>query len=152
MKIGLTSNQQTFLDLTDSTRIDVSITSNLPTVQIKDTTKSPVAYSPSWEAVPLVLTPAAFINSSDVTSSTTFEWMRQDGAATPVALSTNESVTNGVLTVSANNLATSASGVITYICTATNTSGLTAIAKISFSMIVSGATSASENASVTFQL
>lgn len=152
MKIGLTSNQQTFLDLTDSTRIDVSIASNLPTVQIKDTTKSPVAYSPSWEAVPLVLTPAAFINSSDVTSSTTFEWMRQDGAATPVALSTNESITNGVLTVSANNLATSASGVITYICTATNTSGLTAIAKISFSMIVSGATSASENASVTFQL
>jgi hypothetical protein len=78
--------------------------------------------------------------------------MRQDGSATPVALSINESVTNGILTVNANNLAASASGVITYICTAINTNGLTATAKVSFSLIVSGATSVSDNASVTFQL
>lgn len=152
MKIGLTSNQQTFLDLTDSTRLDVIIASNLPTIQIKDITQSPVVYSPSWETVPLVLTPSSFLNSSEATSSTTFTWMRQDGSATPVALSTNESVTNGILTVNANNLAASASGVITYICTATNTNGLTATAKVSFSLIVSGATSVSDNASVTFQL
>lgn len=152
MKIGLTSNQQTFLDLTDSTSIDVAITSNLPTVQIKDITQSPVVYSPSWENVPLVLKPSAFVNSADVTSSTTFVWTRQDGASTPVSLTTGESVTNGILTVNTNNLATSASGIITYICNATSKEGLTATSQISFSMIVSGAVAAAENASVTFQL
>ena len=152
MIIGLTSNQQTFLDLTDLTRLDIAIASNLPTVQIKDVTQSPVVYSPSWETVPLVLRSTAFINSADVTSSTTFVWARQDGAAMPVSLSTGESVTNGVLTVNTNNLATSSSGIITYICTATSKDGLTATAQMSFSIIVSGAVSTSESAGVTFQL
>ena len=42
MKIGLTSNQQTFIDLTDATQLEVNIASNLPTVQIKDNSKNPI--------------------------------------------------------------------------------------------------------------
>lgn len=152
MKIGLTSNQQTFIDLTDATQLEVSIASNLPTVQIKDNGANPITYSPSWEETNLVLTPAVFLNSKDITSSSTITWQRQDGAAAPVNLITGESVANGVLTVRTNNLSTSASGIISYICTATTTDGKTATSQISYSLISSGTTSTSDNASVTFQL
>lgn len=155
MIVGLISNQQTFIDLTDSTQLELSIACNLPTVQIKDNSADPITYSPSWETTNLILTPTVFLNSADVTSSVqSIVWTRQDGAATPVALIQGESFSksNGVLTVSSNNLATSSSGVITYICTATISDGRTVTEKISFSLIVSGATSTSDNASVTFQL
>lgn len=153
MSIGLISNQQTFIDLTDANQLEIAIASNLPTVQIKDNSKTPVEYSPSWETTNLVLTPTVFLNSADITSSvSSIVWTRQDGAAAPVSLITGETVSNGVLTVSANNLSASSSGILTYICTASTDSGQTTTAKVSFSLIVSGATSTSENASVTFQL
>ena len=153
MAIGLISNQQTFIDLTDANQLEVTIASNLPTVQIKDNSKDPVVYSPSWETTNLVLTPTVFLNSTDITSSVgSITWMRQDGAATPVNLVTGEVVSNGVLTVNTNKLPLSSSGILTYICTVTTTSGQTTTAKISFSLIASGAAVTSENASVTFQL
>lgn len=152
MKIGLTSNQQTFIDLTDATQLEVTIASNLPTVQIKDNTQSPITYSPSWEETNLVLTPTVFLNSKDITSSVTITWQRQDGASSPVNLITGESVSNGALTVRTNNLSTSASGIISYICTATTADGKTATSQVSYSLISSGTTSTSDNASVTFQL
>ena len=94
-----------------------------------------------------------FLNSKDITSSvSSIVWKRQDGARTPVNLITGESVSNGVLTVNTNNLALSDSGIITYICTVTAADGKVATAQTSFSLISSGATSTSDNASVTFQL
>ena len=153
MKIGLTSNQQTFIDLTDATQLEITIASNLPTVQIKDNSKDTVTYSPSWEETNLILTPTIFLNSKDITSVvSSITWQRQDGAASPVNLITGESVANGVLTVTTNNLSLSSSGIITYICTATTQDGKTTTAKVSYSLISSGTTSTSDNASVTFQL
>lgn len=153
MSVGLISNQQTFIDLTDASELEVSITSNLPTVQIKDNSKNPVEYSPSWETTNLVLTPTVFLNSIDITASVdSIVWTRQDGASTIVNLITGETVTDGILTISTNNLSTSSSGIITYICTVTTSDGQTATAKISFSSIISGATATSDSASVTFQL
>lgn len=153
MKIGLTSNQQTFIDLTDATQLEITIASNLPTVQIKDNSQNPIVYSPSWEETNLVLTPTVFLNSQDITSSvSSIVWKRQDGAGTHVNLITGESVSNGVLTVKTNNLSTSSSGIVSYICTATTTDGKTATSQVSYSLISSGTTSTSDNASVTFQL
>lgn len=153
MKVGLISNQQTFIDLTDATQLELSIACNLPTVQIKDNSATPVTYSPSWETTNLILTPTVFLNSADITSSvSSIVWTRQDGAATPVNLIAGETVTNGVLTVSTNSLSTSSSGIITYICTVTTSDGQMTTNKVSFSLIVSGATSTSDNASVTFQI
>ena len=154
MKIGLTSNQQTFIDLTDATQLEITIASNLPTVQIKDNTQSPITYSPSWEDTNLVLKPTVFLNSKDITSSVvdSITWQRQDGAASPVSLIANETVVNGVLTVATNTLSQSSSGIITYICTAITKDGKTSTEKISYSLITSGTTSTSDNASVTFQL
>lgn len=153
MKVGLISNQQTFIDLTDATQLELNIACNLPTVQIKDNSADPVTYSPSWETTNLVLTPTVFLNSADITSSVnSITWTRQDGAATPVSLITGETITNGILTVKTNNLAISSSGIITYICNVTTKDGQTATNKMSFSLITSGATSTSDNASVTFQI
>lgn len=153
MIVGLMSNQQTFIDLTDSNQLELNISCNLPTVQIKDNSANLVTYSPSWETTSLVLTPTVYLNSTDITSSvSSIVWTRQDGAATPVSLVTGETVSNGVLTVNTNNLSTSSSGIITYICTVTTTDEKTVTEKVSFSLIVSGATSTSDNASVTFQL
>lgn len=153
MIVGLMSNQQTFIDMTDSQNLSISIAYNLPVVQVKDNSVNPATYSPSWETTNLVLTPTVFLNSADVTTSVeSITWKRQDGGSTPVNLMSGETVSNGVLTVSTNNLSTSSSGIITYICIATTTDGLTATEKVSFSLIVSGATSTSGNASVTFQL
>lgn len=153
MSIGLISNQQTFIDLTDATQLDIAIASNLPTVQIKDNSQDTVTYSPSWEETNLILTPTVFLNDTDITSSVnSIVWKRQDGAANTVDLIAGESVVNGVLTVATNNLSLSSSGIITYICTATTQDGKTATAKVSYSLIVSGTTSTSDNASVTFQL
>ena len=153
MIVGLMSNQQTFIDMTDSQNLSISIAYNLPVVQVKNNSENPATYSPSWETTNLILTPTVFLNSADVTTSIeSITWKRQDGGATPVNLISGETVSNGILTVSTNNLSTSSSGIITYICTATTADGLTATEKVSFSLIVSGATSTSENASVTFQL
>ena len=153
MKIGLTSNQQTFIDLTDATQLEITIASNLPTVQIKDNTQSPITYSPSWEDTNLVLKPTVFLNSKDITSSVvdSITWQRQDGASPPVSRIASETVANGILTVSTNTLSESSSGIITYICTVT-TDGKTTTEKISYSLISSGATATSDNASVTFKL
>lgn len=153
MSIGLISNQQTFIDLTDANDLEVSVASNLPTVQIKDNNKTPAEYSPSWEIINLILTPTIFLNSKAIdVSECTITWKRQDGASTAVALIAGETVSNGILTVNINSLATSASGIITYICDASTADGFTATASVSFSLIASGATATSDNASVTFQL
>ena len=91
MIVGLMSNQQTFVDLTDSNQLEVSITSNLPTVQIKDNSQTPVTFSPSWEMTNLVLTPTVYSNNTDITSSvSSIVWTRQDGADTPVSLMSGE--------------------------------------------------------------
>ena len=93
MIVGLMSNQQTFIDLTDSNQLELNISCNLPTVQIKDNSANPVTYSPSWETTNLVLTPTVYLNSTDITSSvSSIVWTRQDGAATPVSLVTGETI------------------------------------------------------------
>ena len=105
MIVGLMSNQQTFIDMTDSQNLSISIAYNLPVVQVKDNSVNPATYSPSWETTNLVLTPTVFLNSADVTTSVeSIAWKRQDGGSTPVNLMSGETVSNGVLTVSTNNL------------------------------------------------
>ncbi len=46
----------------------------------------------------------------------TIAWKRKDGVASETALTSGETVKSGVLTVNQNKLASSSSGMITYIC------------------------------------
>lgn len=115
----LTSSQQTFVDITDQRKLSAYITSNLPKTQSEDPNILPHAYAPSWATSHLVLTPVIFLDQSNVAldaSGLTISWKRKDGTGAETALSAGEAVSGGILTVSQNKLATSASGMITYIC------------------------------------
>lgn len=115
----LTSSQQTFVDITDQRKLSAYITSNLPKTQSEDPNVLPHEYAPSWATTNLVLTPVLFLDQTNVSptaSGVTITWKRKDGVASEMALSSGETVNKGVLTVNANKLSESSSGMITYIC------------------------------------
>lgn len=108
----------TFIDLTDSKKVDVHITSNLPTVQIFDGNENAqTPYSPDWTNTPLVLELTAYADSTNITSAlkeSDIDWYRQVGSGgyqhiqdggTKLTISQNE----------LNGIGQSA-GVISYIC------------------------------------
>ena len=109
----LTSSQLTFVDITDQRKLSAYLTSNLTTVQTLDNG----IYNPSWSTSNLIITPQVFIDQTPLAlSKVTTTWKRKDGNNSETDLKTGESVENNILTVNANNLGTSASGMITYIC------------------------------------
>lgn len=115
----LTSSQQTFVDITDQRKLSAYITSNLPKTQSEDPNVLPHEYAPSWATTNLTLTPVLFLDQTNVSptaTGVTIVWKRKDGVASETALTTGETVKNGILTVNADKLATSDSGMITYIC------------------------------------
>ena len=119
----LTSSQLTFVDITDQRKLSAYLTSNLTTVQTLDSG----VYNPSWDESNLAITPQVFIDQTPLKlSDVTTTWKRKDGNNAETDLKTGESVSNNILTVNANNLGTSASGMITYICYVTYTDAETA--------------------------
>ena len=109
----ITSSQLTFVDITDTRKLSAYLTSNLTTVQTLDGG----VYNPSWNTSNLVITPQVFIDQESLAlSKVTTTWKRKDGNDAETELKTGETVNNNILTVNANNLGTSASGMITYIC------------------------------------
>ena len=93
--------------------------SNVPKTQSEDPNTLPHAYAPNWETSHLVLTPVIFLDQTNVAldaSGLTISWKRKDGTGAESALSSGETVSGGILTVSQNKLSASSSGMITYIC------------------------------------
>ena len=113
------SGNLTFIDLTDSKKVDVHISSNLPTIQIYDTNATKATCSPDWTSTPLKLTLAAYADSTNITNSLTNDnivWYRQIGSGDYV-----EVQRGGIeLQISNNELIDEAvglsAGVISYIC------------------------------------
>ena len=119
MPTVLTSSQQTFVDITDQRKLSAYITSNLPKTQSEDPNVLPHTYAPSWASTNLTLTPVVFLDQTSVAlnaTGLTITWKRKDGTSAESNLTTGETVTNGVLKVTQDKLASSASGMITYIC------------------------------------
>lgn len=119
MPTVLTSSQQTFVDITDQRKLSAYITSNLPKTQSEDPNVLPHTYAPSWAFTNLTLTPVVFLDQTSVAlnaTGLTITWKRKDGTSAEANLTAGETVTNGVLKVSQDKLASSASGMITYIC------------------------------------
>lgn len=115
----LTSSQQTFVDITDQRKLSAYITSNLPKTQSEDPNVLPHTYAPSWTSTNLKLTPVIFLDQTSIpltATGLTIQWKRRDGNAAETALVTGETESGGVLTVKQNVLASSASGMITYLC------------------------------------
>lgn len=113
----LHSGNITFIDLTDSKKVDVHISSNLPTIQIYDANVP--TYSPDWTSTPLVLTLTAYADSTDITNNLTndsIKWYRQVGSGVYTELQTG-----GIkLQIAKNELIDKnigwSAGVISYIC------------------------------------
>ena len=119
MPTVLTSSQQTFVDITDQRKLSAYITSNLPKTQSEDPNVLPHTYAPSWASTHLVLTPVVFLDQTSIalgSSGLTITWKRKDGTSAETAVTSGESVSGGILTVSQNKLSASTSGMITYIC------------------------------------
>ena len=119
MPTVLTSSQQTFVDITDQRKLSAYITSNLPKTQSEDPNVLPHTYAPSWANTHLVLTPVVFLDQTSIalgSSGLTITWKRKDGTSAETVVTSGESVSGGILTVSQNKLSASSSGMITYIC------------------------------------
>ena len=109
----LTSSQLTFVDITDQRKLSAYLTSNLTTIQTLDSG----TYNPSWTTNPLVITPQVFIDQTALDlSKVTILWKRKDGNSAETELVDGETVSGNILTVNANNLGSTTSGMITYIC------------------------------------
>lgn len=119
MPTVLTSSQQTFVDITDQRKLSAYITSNLPKTQSEDPNVLPHTYAPSWASTHLVLTPVVFLDQTSIalgSSGLTITWKRKEGTSAETVVTSGESVSGGILTVSQNKLSASSSGMITYIC------------------------------------
>lgn len=136
MSKTITSGGVTFMDLTDSRKLDAYITSNLPTTQIYN--QNTKTYTPDWNATHLQLSADIYLDSKEVTNNTytSIVWYRKVGTQSPTQ------VGSGInLTVNGNQL-TGNNGIITYICEATyndtQTNPPTAHAEIVFTRVDTG--------------
>ena len=117
----------------ESTNLELFVSSNLPVIQVKDDT----TITPSWETTPLVLSPSVYVNNVLI-SNPTITWQRRSGGEDfSSTLISGESVTNNVLTVNKNVLADDETQIITYKCSVTY-DGITRTDEKSFSLSIVG--------------
>ena len=106
------SNQVTFVDLTESRKLDVYISSNLPTTQIRNVNDK--TYTPDWSVTNLVLSADIFLESKEIDAVSSIIWYQKIGTSAETQISTNKSVT-----ISTNEMSSDAANIITYICKVT---------------------------------
>lgn len=114
------------VDLTDVGSINLYCTSNQPLSVIYDpnANSGTGSYTPNWSSSNLRITPVISYNGNSLSltaQGVSIVFTRKEGSGTATALTTGETVSNGVLTVSANKMASVVSGQLTYICTLTYT-------------------------------
>lgn len=131
----------TIVDITDIGEFSVYPMSNLPLSVIYSPDQS--SFTPNWQSTNLTLTPVVYYAGTKLNLSTTtgltVTWQRQEGTAGASALTTGETVTNGVLKVTKNKF-TANSTMLTYIVTAsylepTSNTTLTAQGQITFTLV-----------------
>lgn len=107
----------TVIDQMDLGNLQSYLTSNQAANVIYDPNDG--IYTPDWTTSNLVITPVINFNGEPLalnTNGLTISYQRRDGSDAATNLTTGETVTNGVLTVSQNKLSSSLTGIITYIC------------------------------------
>ena len=114
----IATGSKTIIDLSDGKSLSCYLGANQPRTQIHDVNAS--AYQPDWTttAGKLVITPVVYANQTAIAltnTALTITWKRKEGSGSEAALTTGETVSNKVLTVSQNKLASVASGLLTYI-------------------------------------
>ena len=114
------------VDLTDVGSINLYCTSNQPLSVIYDpnANNGTGSYTPDWLSSNLSITPVISYNGKPLTLTSqgvSITYTRKEGSGTATALTSGETVSKGVLTVSANKMSSVSSGQLTYICTLTYT-------------------------------
>ena len=131
----ITSSPITFIDQTDSRKLEVYIKSNLPTVQIYNSNTG--AHTPDWrEGEKLILTADVFLDSRVMTTSeyadTLIKWYI-DEVSDDTEIQTNRNLKT--LQITTNALETTP--IITYICEATY-QGIVASMRTTFARVDTG--------------
>ncbi|MEE1302548.1 MAG: hypothetical protein UHD64_07160, partial [Bacteroidales bacterium] len=110
MSRTITSGSVTFMDLTDNRKLEVYITSNLPTIQIYN--QNTKTYTPDWSITNLQLSADIYLDSKEVTAHTytSIVWYKKVGTQSKTQIGTGAN-----LTVNNNQLSDNV-GIITYIC------------------------------------
>lgn len=109
------------IDYTDVGNIQLYLTSNQPTTVIYDPNiTGTAAYTPNWSVQNnnLVITPVISYNGVNLALNAqglVITYTRKVGSGSATSLTTGESVSGGILTVSANKLSTT-DNLLTYIC------------------------------------
>lgn len=134
----IVSNQLTFLDMTDQNQLSLYLTSNLQTVQVYDAATN--TYNPSWLNTPLEIELQAFLNQEEIKNSDTnlsVQWYVKDGIKdkTPI-----DGATSKTLIINTNDLGTSESHMLTYICEAIYLNDMKASSQLTYSLIDNGNT------------
>lgn len=105
MSRTITSGSVVFLDTSDNRKLDVYITSNLPTVQLYNTNDK--TYTPDWSVTNLQLNADVYLDSKEITPET-INWYTKIGTTETLIGSTSS------LAISTNVL--SNNPIVTYIC------------------------------------
>ena len=109
------SNDIVLLDVTDTKKVDIHISSNHPTIQIYNSNTTQATFTPDWSDVPLVLEAKIYADSTDITNEigSAFKWSRKIGDQVDVLSSTTNT-----LTISENELVPP-TVMVQYICSIT---------------------------------
>lgn len=119
------SNGVTFVDMSDKRKLELHLSSNLPTVQIYDNNKT--TYTPDWSKTNLILEARVYLDSKDITNKiTTFNWKGVGGTS------------NGATYTIKSNVLSAATSIQSYSCEVVY-DGLTARSQIDFSRVENGA-------------
>ena len=127
----------TFIDQTDSRKLEVYITSNMPTVQIFNGNSG--AYTPDWrEGEKLVLSMDVFLDSRTMTvaeyNSTAIKWYKNDVEMTDGSI---EDISDDKRKITIKDNILKDDAIITYTCEATY-QGIVASSRITFTRVDSG--------------
>ena len=125
------STAVTFVDMTDSRKLDVYISSNHPTVQLYDSNKTTSKYTPDWSVANLELEASFYLDSQSITPAN-IKWYTKIGTTKNELTSFQNKDT---LLIAVNSLASNP--IITYICEATYDT-LSAFKEITFTRVDTG--------------
>lgn len=131
------STPLTFIDQTDSRKLEVYIKSNLPTVQIHNSNTG--AYAPDWrEGEKLILSMDVFLDSRTMTTAeyngTTIKWYKNDVEMTDGSI---EDISDDKRKITIKDNILKDDAIITYTCEATY-QGIVASSRITFARVDSG--------------
>lgn len=140
----IATGSKTIIDLSDGKSLSVYLGTNQPRTQIYDVNSG--TFQPDWSTKDenLIITPVVYANQTRIElTDVDIEWYHKEGSNNPIDLSSGETVSDNVLTVTQNKLSNITSGLLTYIANFAYTDPdtdltINAIADINFSLIKTG--------------